>query len=303
MTIIIPHVERISIQHLEDTILSILENRDENVEVLVVTDGNYRDPYQLADADVNFLTLSRESSIVDCLNAGAETAQGEIACFLFPGTIWKSSPDEAVEAFRCKQVAAVVPGIADQKRNDRIFSSGVCGFPSGRIQNHRPGQPVPRHAVLAPHIAVAFFRLSALRQWGGLHPALSQQAAYIDFCFMAAQNGCQTVELAGCDFYGLPSQRAFLSLFEQAAESEKLYRLWRHRGDFRQNVREHGKLVRSEFLTNFPGLRMFRLMAGRISGRFSGDLERHHKILRFPTAEKQETDASPMQNDADRKAA
>ena len=47
LSIIVPH--RQDDQQLEATILSVLENRPRDCEVIVVHDGSYLDPYQLSD--------------------------------------------------------------------------------------------------------------------------------------------------------------------------------------------------------------------------------------------------------------
>ena len=280
LTIIIPHVPPVSVQLLEETILSVLENRDTEVDVLVATAGSYCDPYHLSDEGVDFLTLSRENTAVDCVNAAVAAACDGIACVLFPGTKWGNCDlADVFEAFCNEQVVAAVPGIADQKRKNRVFSSGITCHPSGTIQNHRAGQAILRHAVLAPHLAGAFFRTSALRQWGGLHPQLGLQAAYLDFCFLAAQKKHQTIELPACIFWGTATQKVFTSLFEQAKQSEMLYRLWHHQGNSRQNAKSHAKSVCSEFLSHFPHYRTFQLLTGRMAGRLSGNLSQHRKCV------------------------
>ena len=69
LSIIIPH--RNNDQRLEETILSVLENRPRDCEVIVVHDGSYRDPYDLGD-EVVYVQEEPNSSAVELLNAGLD---------------------------------------------------------------------------------------------------------------------------------------------------------------------------------------------------------------------------------------
>ena len=69
---------------IDDTLLSVLENRPADCEVLLSHPHGYRDPYQLED-EVS-LIAGTSSDCVSLLNAGISAAQGHIVHTLCPGT-------------------------------------------------------------------------------------------------------------------------------------------------------------------------------------------------------------------------
>ncbi len=56
-------------RHLDDTLVSVLQNRPDDCEILVVHNRPYDDPYELSD-EVRFVEARRGSRLVDCLNVG-----------------------------------------------------------------------------------------------------------------------------------------------------------------------------------------------------------------------------------------
>ena len=77
LSIIVPH--RHDDQRLEATILSLLENRPRDCEVIVAHDGSYLDPYQLSD-EVIYVQEEQGASVVELLNAGLMAACSPIVC-------------------------------------------------------------------------------------------------------------------------------------------------------------------------------------------------------------------------------
>ena len=52
----------------ERTLVSVLQNRPEDTEILVVVPGRYNDPYQLRE-EVRFVEVGRRASLVAYLRA------------------------------------------------------------------------------------------------------------------------------------------------------------------------------------------------------------------------------------------
>ena len=71
LSIIVPHRHQDS--RLEATLLSLLENRPDDSEIIVVHDGSYGDPYKLVD-EVIFIEEERSSNTLKLLNAGVMAA-------------------------------------------------------------------------------------------------------------------------------------------------------------------------------------------------------------------------------------
>ena len=74
LTIILPALG--SDTQLEETLVSVLQNRPDDSDVLVVHPGNYDDPYELA-GEVNFLPMPAGSGLLACLNAAIQGADSQ----------------------------------------------------------------------------------------------------------------------------------------------------------------------------------------------------------------------------------
>src|SRR5690606_22586302 len=61
----------------EDSLISVLQNRPSNCEVIVPHPVGYHDPYHLED-EVTFVPVAGRPSLVALLNAGLEHASGEV---------------------------------------------------------------------------------------------------------------------------------------------------------------------------------------------------------------------------------
>jgi Glycosyl transferase family 2 len=81
-SIVIPHLS--TDQALETTLVSVLQNRPNASEVIVVDDGRYTDPYELGD-EVRFIRLDGKISHGRCLRAVLKLARGQIVHWLSSG--------------------------------------------------------------------------------------------------------------------------------------------------------------------------------------------------------------------------
>ncbi len=83
LSIIVPHISDDA--SLETTILSVLENRPQGCEVLVVHAGDYNDPYELDNDEVRLIEAPIGSELVEQLNMAAREAFGNVLHTLLPG--------------------------------------------------------------------------------------------------------------------------------------------------------------------------------------------------------------------------
>ena len=136
---------------IDDTLVSVLENRPTDCEILLSHPVGYVDPYQLDD-EVRLISSSRSDS-VSLLNAGISMAQGRIIHTLCPGT--------RVRAGWCKHathvfdddasVAAVAPS---------VYLSPAKRPVRGVTYHVGAGKRLVRHenqTVLAPVLASGFY--------------------------------------------------------------------------------------------------------------------------------------------------
>ncbi|MEM8668969.1 MAG: hypothetical protein AAGG48_15720 [Planctomycetota bacterium] len=127
LTILVPVVAspngKANLSGFERTLISVLENRPEQSEVLVTHDGSYDDPYALGD-EVRFVTADHPS-MTDLIAAGAQVARGRIIHVLAEGV--EATPgwtDNAVDCFDHFDCGSVAPRI--QRSNDQAVLA--CGW-------------------------------------------------------------------------------------------------------------------------------------------------------------------------------
>ena len=124
---------------LEETLVSILENRPDDSEIVVVLGFDYADPWNVGAEEIRFIQAPVGSNRVACINLGLAASRGRIVHLLAAG--WRATPfwtDAAVEHFTNEQVAAVVPLEVAADDTDRIMATGIETSRGGRRLCLRP---------------------------------------------------------------------------------------------------------------------------------------------------------------------
>ena len=110
-------------QEFESTLASVLQNRPDNVELLVAHACEYHDPYKLG-GEVCFLPVPEAESVAALLNAGFEASRSPIIHVLQCGhQIDEDWIEPALDGFDDDSVASVSPVIVDNT-GDRIVAAG-----------------------------------------------------------------------------------------------------------------------------------------------------------------------------------
>ena len=87
-------------QALENTLVSVLEVRAADDELIIVHRGEYQDPYGLSGDEATVVETAASSSLAEQLNAAYRHATGEVIQVVVPGTILESDwCDDALVAF------------------------------------------------------------------------------------------------------------------------------------------------------------------------------------------------------------
>lgn len=174
LSIIVPCVNRLA--ELEDTLVSVLENRPRDCEILVVHDGSYDDPYDLGGDEVE-LVVSEESSVVGMIQAGACAAHAGIVQVLLPGMVVPAGwTDGVLSTFQEAEVASVSSGIDSISDQAAAYGIDAQWLPR-RTVIHR----VRAHREVAPLIAGSFFRRRVLLALDGFYPFPSLEASEVEF--------------------------------------------------------------------------------------------------------------------------
>ncbi len=178
------------VRHLEATLVSVLANRPDDCELLVVLSTPYDDPYDLA-SEVRFLEAAPATGYVGCANLGVRASAASIVHLLAAGLeVSEGWSDAALEHFRDPTVAAVAPVVRAASGEQRVLNAGAVYTCGGR---RKVCEQLPGDAVVGPAAAAAFYRKSALIGLGGLSEELGGELADVDVALMLSAAGWRTV--------------------------------------------------------------------------------------------------------------
>lgn len=141
---------------IDDTLVSVLENRPADCEIVLSHPVDYQDPYQLDD-EVRLIECSRADS-ASLWNAGMMAAQGQIVHALSPGMIVHADwCEHAVHAFdQDASVGAVAPTLICPQQRRLIRGIDYHVGAGKRVVHHK------RQTVLAPLLGTGFYLRRAL---------------------------------------------------------------------------------------------------------------------------------------------
>ena len=196
---------------LEETLLSVLENRPEGCEVVVALGCEYDDPWNLAE-EVRFVRAPEGSGLVGCVTAGVQATTGDVVHLLAAG--WKATPgwaDAALARFEDATTGAVIPLGIDRATEHRVVSAGVKYKRGGRrVALTRPGMGTtaavgsgaerrvgarrPQWPGVGPRLEAGFWRADLVRDAGaGFSAACGDRLADVDMAVELATRGVSTV--------------------------------------------------------------------------------------------------------------
>jgi hypothetical protein len=118
------------VQALEETLVSVLENRPTEAEVVVALGCDYADPWSIGE-EVRFVRAPHGSSLTACTNIGIAASTGRVVHVLAAG--WRATDgwtDGPRAHFARGGVAAVVPLVVAD--NDRVVAAGIRTTRGGR---------------------------------------------------------------------------------------------------------------------------------------------------------------------------
>lgn len=279
LSIIIPWQDDTSA--FEDTLVSVLQNRPEHCEILVVHPPEYQDPYDLGD-EVCFL-VSPARREIDRINLGIEAARGDFVHVLRCGL-------EAVEGWvepalarfdEGEEVASVAPVIVQRGDRNRVATTGVTYHPGGTRRLCGVGRRLSRiqratQDVIAPTLSAGFYRRDLLVAWGGFDESVGQSLADVDLGMVLKQFDLRCEVALDSLVVGAVEQRETQG-FEAGRQAERLF--WRHAGSRPtpwQRVR-HSFTSTGACLRQLPSLRALTHYAGRLVGWTERQHYRQHQ--------------------------
>jgi hypothetical protein len=190
---------------MEETLVSVLEHRPDDCEIVVALGCEYADPWNIRE-EVRFVQAPAGSSLVGCVNLGMAASAGEVVHILAAG--WRATEgwtDLPMERFEDDDVGAVVPlGVAADDR-DHVVSAGVrCAVGGRRIDvaadtrwRHAKATACPPAGATLPQgpvLETGFWRSDVLGLAGrGFTTACGDATADADMAITLSRSGRRVV--------------------------------------------------------------------------------------------------------------
>ncbi|MBL8827861.1 MAG: hypothetical protein JNM18_12870 [Planctomycetaceae bacterium] len=277
---------------LEEGLVSVLQHRPADCEVIVVIRGDYDDPYNLRDEDVRFVNAGEASDWLSLVNRGLAVAAGDVVHLLACGAeVQEAWADRALAHFEDAQVAAVAPLVLTAGDTERVLAAGVQVHRSGAGSARHMGQrlaavPQTSQPTLGPSASAAFYRTEALSAVGDqLDAFVGPALADVDLALRLQTEGYHAVFEPTSQIVlpkeTLPTEPAGR---ERACHQERLF--WRHLSSNGRaaQLAMHFLAVLGESLWGIATLRVHQTLAGRCQGLCDALLGRVRYAKRVATS-------------------
>jgi hypothetical protein len=229
LSIVIPAFDSAS---LEETLVSVLENRPADCEIVAVLAMPYTDPWSIGD-EVRFVQAPASATVVDCVNVGMATSSARIVHVLRAG--WRATEgwaDAALGRFADPLVTAVVPLTVAASDRSRVVAAGVRRTSGGRSVVNAPARRDQRIDTFkatsmaqpaAPAIEAGFWRAEAVPA-SGFSKACGDRLAAADMAAAVACMGDAVAVEPACQVVEGPSTTRG-TWFTEGLHAERLF--WR----------------------------------------------------------------------------
>lgn len=119
-----------SVDALERSLVSVLEHRPADSEIIVVLNTSYDDPYDLTD-EVRFVTAGAGASWSECVAIGIAASCGTIVHLLAAGAeVGQHWSHSLLGHFRDANVWAVAGASYDRCQGERLLNAGIDATPA-----------------------------------------------------------------------------------------------------------------------------------------------------------------------------
>jgi hypothetical protein len=288
LAIVIPSIA--SVDALEGTLLSVLENRPPRCEIVVVHTHPYSDPYQL-QGEVRFLQVPARSSFVACANKGLQETSADVLHLLSAGCQVKEGwTDGVFKHFVDPRVAVVAPLLLDVAEPthtvDAALSYGVGGVRrvTARFTADVHGAGVT--PILAASLKAVFYNRLTLSTAGMLSHEVGADLADIDLGLLLRHAGFISLADPRLQVRAQEKPLEQLSVFRRAICAERLF--WRNAPliGWMRSLVAHPVTVATDAVSHFPSPSVLTNLAGRAVGAamVSSTRRHHHRLADLQNA-------------------
>jgi GT2 family glycosyltransferase len=256
---------------LDDTLVSVLENRPANCEILVVHNEPYNDPYELA-GEVQFIEAPRRAGFAECVNIGLAASRAPVVHVLACGVEVRNGwANAAIRHFHDPEVAAVAPVVLHRDNPGAVLSAGLGYRPEGIAWRLGHGR-TPEQTVAEPgdlcgaDMKTAFYRRSAVQAVGGFSSASVETLSSVDMAMALDRAGYRCIveprSLAHTDAAATHDKPGF----RHGRDAERLFWQWASAHGRTRSVIAHTALVAGECVLGFWRPCMLLHLIGRTLG-------------------------------------
>lgn len=276
-----------SIESLEGTLLSVLENRPSDCEIIVALDQAYSDPYDLK-GEVRFVETDAQAAPIRRINRALAATRAPFVHLLASGCqVTEGWTEEALARFGDRRIGSVAPLVLENENPQRIFAAGV-GYRRGGAR-YLVGRGCTQltsdaqSAILGACAFAAFYRKSALDFVGGPSGQLGMRQADVDLALVLRQAGFTVAAEPRSRVYATAEVEPAESAFLQALHDERLF--WRNLGGAGRlkTLAAHAALVALELACSLGRPRMLAQIAARTwaCGQFGSYLRHRHALAQL----------------------
>ncbi len=251
LSILIPVLNKL--KKLEDTLISLLENRPTNCQIVVVLNEPYADPYQLS-GEVCFVEAPRDAGLAESLNFGFANCDAPVvhvlSCGLEVSPGWS---DAVLSHFKNSKVAAVAPLVLRRLDHNKVISAGLSYRAGGAARRLGFGMS-PTQATsdqeryFGADILAAFYRRSAWETVCGLNPAVGGHLSGVDLALALHFAGFSCISEPNCRIYADLDEALGAGRLGGGRDAERLFWIWASRMGWMRALSGHAMLVMAEFL-------------------------------------------------------
>jgi hypothetical protein len=251
-------------EQFENTLISVLENRPRDCEVLVTYPGAYEDPYEL-EGEVSFIETRPDASLLEMVHIGWAQSAGDVVHVLQCGIrVSEGWTDGILPWFDKPSIGSAAPLLVCP--GTRTVAGLRHGLLGRKLVHQTPSaNPVAAPSIIGPTLRAAFYRRAALEEVGGFDLVVGDRFGDVDIAL--------TLESAGYDSICEPSSSVTACCaeparlgFSDARRAERVFRKHVSPQENRKRIWLHGLAVFAEFLFPFPGPRRALRFLGRLAG-------------------------------------
>ncbi len=250
----------------EDTLISVLQNRPNDCDVVVVHAGPYGDPYGLRE-EVHFVPAPAQSSLLEQVTLGIRASNSEIVHLLSCGLeVQDGWTEVALQHFEDEAVAAVAPLIV-RHSTGRIVSAGVQSTLTGLrrtvLADQTPTAVSGNVRCDGPDLLGGFWRKLAWERAGGFDATFGDWYADVDLALTLKRLGYTAVVEPSCQLVQTFELAQHESPWWEGRYAERLF--WKHakaRG-WRGSIVLHAACLACEFVGSLPRPHRMAAFLGR----------------------------------------